>query len=243
MPLKYVGRPDPHPLARFFKRRSDTYIPFILTKRLPRTIPGDGILILRRTGGRSHGEELWEYIPDEQSASTGDVWATTQHGCMAGEHSIALSPPMGHVVQDLMGAYVGVEEGVQSSRGERLNGGRCLTLYHQTDVNAASAIMASGKMRRGSSGLAGGGIYFAVCIADTDRKTTSPGPVLECRVKVGNVKTISPNGDPTITFQSLLEDGYDSVLIPRGGGDEHVIYNWDQIEVVGYVRGASSLRA
>lgn len=94
-------------------------------------------------------------------------------------------------------------------------------------------------MRRGSGGLAGGGIYFAVCITDTDHKTKSPGPVLECRVKVGNIRTISPNGDPTITFKSLLEDGYDSVLIPRGR-DEHVIYNWDQIEVAGYARGASS---
>ena len=48
-------------------------------------------------------------------------------------------------------------------------------------------------------------------------------------VKLGRVKRISPYGDKSITFSNLLEEGYDSVHIPRGGGDEYVVYNWDQV--------------
>ena len=65
--------------------------------------------------------------------------------------------------------------------------------------------------------MAGGGIYFAVSVADTDHKALAHGPVLECRVKLGRVKTIARSGDRTITFKTLLDEGYDSVLIHRSG--------------------------
>lgn len=49
------------------------------------------------------------------------------------------------------------------------------TLYHVTSVDAARAIKASGRMLRGSSGLAGGGIYFADSPQDAHRKAHRTG--------------------------------------------------------------------
>lgn len=105
-------------------------------------------------------------------------------------------------------------------------------LYHQTDAAAADAITRSGKMRRGTGGLAGGGIYFATCLQDTDRKAHRKGAYLECRVELGRVKHISANGDASITYRSLKGQGFDSVLIPRPNGHEYVVYSWDQVKEV-----------
>lgn len=84
-------------------------------------------------------------------------------------------------------------------------------------------------MLRGQGGLASGGIYFATCQADTDRKAHQRGVVLVCRVHLGRVKTISASGDQSITCTSLEREGYNSVLIPRQNGIEYVVYNWDQV--------------
>lgn len=103
------------------------------------------------------------------------------------------------------------------------------TLYHQTSPEAASEIVASQRMKRGSpQGLAGSGIYFAVTPEDTGHKAHYKGVILQVRVLLGRVKRISENGDGSITFQSLQREGYDSVEIPRPGGVEYVVYNWDQ---------------
>jgi len=56
--------------------------------------------------------------------------------------------------------------------------------------------------------------------------------MVHARVRLGRVKTISPNGDAGITFKSLVEEGYDSVKILRTNGDEYVVYNYDQIDVL-----------
>ena len=89
--------------------------------------------------------------------------------------------------------------------------------------------MNSQTMLRGSSGLANGGIYFAVNKGDTNHKAHKKGVLLKCRVKLGKVKRISSSGDSSITFNSLLNQGYDSVEIPRPGGTEYVVYNKDQV--------------
>ena len=81
----------------------------------------------------------------------------------------------------------------------------------------------------GTSGFAGGGIYFATCRKDTDRKAQRKGAYLECRVCLGRAKRISPNGNSLITYPSLKLDEYDSVLIPRPNGHEHVIYDANQV--------------
>ena len=111
-----------------------------------------------------------------------------------------------------------------------------MTLYHLTDQPAAYSILDSGYMRAGSDGLAGAGIYFATSVEHCKhkaRKGHKNGIVLRCKVKLGNIKTISKHGQKDITFEKLLENGYDSVLIPRDNGWEYVVYNKDQIKTVG----------
>ena len=103
------------------------------------------------------------------------------------------------------------------------------TLYHQTSPDRASSILSSQSFRRGSSGLSGGGIYFAVCEADTHHKAHHKGAILCATVRLGTIKKIGANGDNSVTFHSLDSEGYDSVEIPRPGGTEFVVYNSDQV--------------
>ncbi len=86
-------------------------------------------------------------------------------------------------------------------------------------------------MMRGDSGMAGGGIYFATSVSDTNRKAQHHGVIIRAEVKLGNTKAIDKNGDASITFQSLADDGFDSVMIPRDNGKEYVVYNFDQVRI------------
>ena len=119
-----------------------------------------------------------------------------------------------------------------NEREQRLNS-NIKTLFHQTDHDAADKILNSGYMLRGSSGLAGGGIYFATSVDHTNHKAIKKGVVLRCKVKLGRIKKISKYGDYNMTFNKLSNDGYDSVLIPRDNGYEYVVYNWDQVQAIG----------
>lgn len=132
-----------------------------------------------------------------------------------------------------LGINAGFGGGGGKSRASRLASGTSLTLYHQTCKAAYAKIKKSGMhLMRGSTGLAGGGIYFATSMAATRGKAHHKGVMLTCMVKLGNVKTISPNGDGSITFAKLQKQGYDSVKIPRGGGTEFVTYNYDQVTIL-----------
>ena len=114
-------------------------------------------------------------------------------------------------------------------RGSRLRA-NVRVLYHQTDRSCAISIMASGCFRPGdSSAMAGSGIYFAISRSDTDRKAHRRGVYLQATVQLGNVLRISSSGDRSLNLYYLLENGYDSVLIPRPGGDEYVVYSADQV--------------
>jgi hypothetical protein len=93
---------------------------------------------------------------------------------------------------------------------------------------------------RGTSGLAGGGIYFSQSKKAAARNARRRGAIITATVKLGNVKTITWP-DPSITFAQLNREGYDSVKVVRPGGyfydefvvyDEYVVYNYDQIKVV-----------
>ena len=103
-------------------------------------------------------------------------------------------------------------------------------LFHQTSADAAAKIVASQKMYRGSDGIAGGGIYFAESPDLTAHKCKLWGVILEATVLLGSQKIISSTGDMTITFRSLQRKGYDSVLVQRPGGADHVVYNFDQVK-------------
>jgi hypothetical protein len=133
------------------------------------------------------------------------------------------------VLTDVMGRSVHVSGADNAARVQRLQDHQ-RTLYHQTDPAAAAAIVASQRFLRGSSGLAGGGIYFAESPKETMHKAHNHGTILKATVLLGRQLSINPDGDRSINFQSLLQAGYDSVLIPRPGGTEHVVYNYDQVK-------------
>ena len=77
-----------------------------------------------------------------------------------------------------------------SERSRRLNA-NVVTLYHQTSKENAQQIKDSGYvMLRGSSGLAGGGIYFALSKEQTDRKAKSKGVYITANVRLGRVREI-----------------------------------------------------
>lgn len=109
--------------------------------------------------------------------------------------------------------------------------------YHQTCEIFARLIDSSQMFKPGSTGLAGGGIYMAVRESDTHHKAHHYGVLYTCDVLIGNTKLIPMSGDRSITFATLLGEGYDSVRIPRPGGDEYVVYNPDQVTNIARVRG------
>lgn len=80
--------------------------------------------------------------------------------------------------------------------------------------------------------MVGGAIYFATTIEDTYRKARYRGPVLECRVRIGRVKRMSSWSSHT--WASLFRSRYDSIFLERDTGWEVVVFQPDQVEVVGY---------
>lgn len=131
----------------------------------------------------------------------------------------------------------------QAERQERIDVGERLQLYHQTDPSSAARIQKSGKMIRGKGGIVGGGIYFAFSARETEWKAEHKGVVLKCEVKIGKQKNLPRDGDMSLTFASLIKEGYDSVLVDRGlcqtgafkgqhAGFEVIVYSWDQIRVL-----------
>ena len=103
-----------------------------------------------------------------------------------------------------------------------------ITLYHQTSQSAANAIISSQKMVCGTTGLAGGGIYFALSADDTNHKAKHKGVILQADVYLGNSKKIQSNGEQ-INVLELYQSGYASILIPRNGS-EYVVYNSLQVK-------------
>ena len=101
-------------------------------------------------------------------------------------------------------------------------------LYHQTSPENANKILKEG-FKLGLNGLAGRGIYFASNQHDTSHKARSLGAILECKVRLGKAIEIDTEGED-ITYKDLKSWGGDSVLIPRRGGDEYVVYNPKQVE-------------
>lgn len=69
-------------------------------------------------------------------------------------------------------------------------------------------------------------------MADAIRRAEAKEVLVTCSVYLGNVKTIGLNGDSSLTFTKLINQGFDSVLIPRPHGDEYVVYNHDQVLIL-----------
>jgi len=117
-------------------------------------------------------------------------------------------------------------------------------LYHQTDPDAATAILASQRMLRGCSGLVGGGIYFAETAQESNAKCHHDGVVLLCHVRLGIQRSVDHGANkrsgcyPNFTWTELTRDGYDSVMITNHRtGNEHVVFNYEQVEEIQWHSG------
>ena len=108
------------------------------------------------------------------------------------------------------------------------------TLYHQTDISTAEIILRTQKMKPGSGGLAGGGIYFATTPEFTGHKAHKKGMILEATVALGRIHTLPRDGDPQMTLQKLKDLGFDSVCIARAvsSGQEYVVYDPNQVKSI-----------
>ena len=113
------------------------------------------------------------------------------------------------------------------------------TLYHCTSEQNQISIQRNG-FRCGSSGLAGGGIYFAETAEDARRKAHQTGVVLKCEVELGKVQKLGFHGDESLHGSRLKEMGCDSVSIARKG-TEYCLYEPQRVAVV-EVRDAEWLR-
>jgi hypothetical protein len=118
-------------------------------------------------------------------------------------------------------------------------------LYHQTDAETAEVILRTQRMKPGSGGLAGGGIYFATTPELTGHKAHRHGVILEATVALGKIHTLEAAGDPNMTLQKLQSLGYDSVCIARpvSRGQEYVVYDPKQVLSIRWHAPASPPRA
>lgn len=142
-------------------------------------------------------------------------------------------------IQGVDGTMVRLSERHFLVRDRRLRGNKLFPAFHQTGMQGCRGIVSSNQMRPGSSGIAGGGIYFASDVADTDHKMAGAegGFMFRCCVLLGNVdEWPATKIDSRITFKKLNESGFDSVHIPRPGGDEFIVYSHDQVELCEVVR-------
>ena len=122
-----------------------------------------------------------------------------------------------------------------SDRFTRLNDPNTqMVLYHQTKKEYWEKIRLFGTMTPGdASSICGSAIYFAESPGATGHEAHQKGVILQCTVKRGNQKLVPSQGEKH-TFQSLSSQGYDSVLVPRKGGTEHVVYSSDQVSIDSY---------
>lgn len=115
------------------------------------------------------------------------------------------------------------------SREKRLNN-LVISGYHCTNEKAALAIVSSQTFKCGSSGMVGGGIYFAETMTDARRKSQNGSDVmLVARVTLGHQLPVGADGDRSITYEKLQDLQKDSVLLLRENGLEYVVYKSDQV--------------
>ena len=110
-----------------------------------------------------------------------------------------------------------------------------LTLYHQTSPTAAASIIKSSKMRCGTQGIAGGGIYFARTAAETQNKAHHTGVILQCSVRTGYYLTKPGNWYDHHYSLSKLQSEHrnaECVRILRAGGIEYVVYRPSQVRIL-----------
>lgn len=116
-----------------------------------------------------------------------------------------------------------------------------LYLYHQTNAAAAKEIVSTQKMILGSTGWAGGGIYFALTPEATNSKAHEKGVILKAKVRLGVVWYLAKT-DPTMNFKKLAALGADSIVLSRPTGPEYVVYHPDQVKKITIYTGGKKTR-
>ena len=126
----------------------------------------------------------------------------------------------------------GVEAGSTLHLTRALHGGQ--RLFHCTTKSNAAAIRRNG-FKCGSSGIAGGGIYFAASVKDAAKKSHYNGVVLECELDLGRIYDVGFDGDPSLNLERVRAMTCDCVRIPRNGepGTEYCVYEASRVRVVG----------
>lgn len=161
--------------------------------------------------------------------------------CLADQAIIQIGIPYGPkvekevrmVLEDVMGGRISLTTSQYNDRRDRINSYVREPFYHQTDLDSATAIIQSDKMLPGHKGIAGGGIYFATNIHNTFHKAKRRGYILKVRLKLGVTDNWQPNEVHTDhTGEKCLAKRTDSVLIPRPGGDEYIVYFPDQVQLL-----------
>ncbi len=127
----------------------------------------------------------------------------------------------------------------------QLSGALCggVRLFHCTSESNAASIMRNG-FHCGSSGIVGGGIYFAMSAQDAIRQAHAKGTVLACDVELGRVHDVGFDGDRTLNLSRIRQLGCDSVRIPRNGepGTEYCVYEPARVRLVGE-HGSPNIRS
>ena len=112
---------------------------------------------------------------------------------------------------------------------------KIMKLYHVTNKTCADAIKEDYKLKRGSQGMFGGGIYFAETPSVAKNKAYRDVYLITCLVLVGEEHKVMDCNGGKFTFQQLQKMKKDSVWAPNGCGTgecERVVYNWDQVKVI-----------
>mmetsp|Transcript_31676 Transcript_31676/g.67310 ORF Transcript_31676/g.67310 Transcript_31676/m.67310 type:complete len:308 (+) Transcript_31676:51-974(+) len=135
-----------------------------------------------------------------------------------------------------------------------VNADGTLTLYHQTSPYICQLILQTG-FKIGSGGWCGKAIYFAISPEATRTKAIAAdshaGCMIEARVDVGRIKRFpccrycgaAQDQHVPWTLQQLKWQGYDSIKIDPGDGDEYVIYSKDQVKSMRIIPFRSEWRA
>ncbi|CAD2218426.1 hypothetical protein AGDE_13558 [Angomonas deanei] len=201
-------------------------------------------IAFRKAGERASGVTVPEEPPRE--ATKGEVSELKRHQTNDCERCTQSRIPCNGVLEVLEGKFITIgnkkKYKARMKKMEKLKAqsvltgkppnNTCKVLYHQTSEEAAEKILSSQKMKRGSDGLLGSGIYFAASPEETQYKASQKGVILRCVVYLGKQKEVKEPGKHT--FITLRKENYDSVHAISGDGflptgDEHVVYNWDQV--------------
>ena len=113
-------------------------------------------------------------------------------------------------------------------------------LYHQTNRENADSIVQSQKMKPGTSGALGPGMYFAETPEDTNGKAHSRGVVLEMSVDLRAPLKLTEKSEFTPqSYEELKSKGYDSVIADGfSSGSEFVVYRSEQVRDIKVCEGS-----